>query len=124
MASTQRQSKPNVIAWLNVSQNGIALEATIDRDTAEEQAEEQGNAVVGLCCEDDTRELIDAKDREIADLRKSNAALLKALQDTIASAKRVYIKPNSTEMYLVDAEVIAESRKLVAGEQTGENDVA
>lgn len=116
MASALPQAKPNVIAWMNVDQNGIMLDASIHRDLAEEQAEDEGNAVVGLCCVDDTEELIEAKNREIADLQKNNAELLKALQDIVASAKRVYINPNGAEMYLVGSDAIAEARRLALNE--------
>lgn len=116
MASASPQAKPNVIAWMNVDRNGIMLDASIHRDQAEEQAEDEGNAVVGLCCVDDTEELIDAKDREIAALKKRNDELLQALGNVVASAKRVYINPNSTEMFLVDSDAIAEARRLALNE--------
>lgn len=116
MASALPQAKPNVIAWMNVDRNGIMLDASIHRDQAEEQAEDEGNAVVGLCCVDDTAELIDAKDREIAALKKRNDELLQVLRNVVGSAKRVYINPNGAEMYLVGSDAIAEARRLALNE--------
>jgi len=92
------------------------LDASIHRDQAEEQAEDEGNAVVGLCCADDTEELIDAKDREIAALKKHNEELLQVLRNVVGSAKRVYINPNGAEMYLVNSEAVAEARRLALNE--------
>jgi len=116
MTSDFPQAKPNVIAWMNVDRNGIMLDASIHRDQAEEQAEDEGNAVVGLCCVDDTEELIDAKDREIAALKKRNDELLKALRNVVGSAKRVYINPNGAEMYLVSSDIIVQARRLTLSE--------
>lgn len=112
MTSASPQAKPDVIAWMNVDRNGIMLDATIHRDQAEELAEDEGNSVVGLCCVDDTEKLIDAKDREIASLKKRNDELLQALRNVVVSAKLVYINSNGAEMYLVDPEAINEVRRL------------
>lgn len=116
MTSAFPQAKPDVIAWMNVDRNGIMLDATIHRDQAEEQAEDEGNAVVGLCCADDVSEFIDIQDREFAVLKKRNADLLQALKDVMGSAKRVYINPNGAEMYLVGSDAITEARRLTLNE--------